>query len=958
MRVSKSDLFKKGLGVGIVALFIVAAFVPSINASNSEETNVISGSYKTVTKTPTSTMEVVKETVDKYLKMGENIYKRETIDDGSHCSPQPVLGDNEVFGLWIRIVYNGNEFLEKVDINPQMIRGKLTDPKYRTPIKFDVDDDPEYDIEAGFGFFRYGIDEIHEDGSTTNHDAWAIAFDFYQIDSQLDDQLGEIEVWQEFRVNLALIKNKNNAAEKSAPSNSNILPQITKKTHSSQSVLEQLQKKLANTMRQTGFAIIHKLLNNILNHLEMKGSKKIMPRDDKTKPMSADEDYIVTRVGYRSIAGQKIPLKFEKTFVVDRGTIFRPFVFQHEMNPNDIVGTASNDVMFGFQAYRAGHSSPSYDVEFDVNFDPAVYTVTQFIPRSGKIVYYYHNIGAGDPLDITFSSNLLKGGDPDEEEEGTLSLTLSLDTPSAVAGSGKWMIFDPKIINDGSPLGGKFVYAASHKFDVGFTVNSPRFEEKIEISGIPKSAVFSWGVDVDVNIVQGELLEVEVEGFADLTMSSTLDDIIVYYPKSDPDHPDVTCLRVTDIPSSRELRAGASLAIDNGSMLKLDIGGFVQHDMSSQLGDITLYWPKADPYDPDAVFINVPGGSFSSSGKTSADATLYVDLDDFTNPNNYIYAKAERTSSSDFGEINFYFPNIDVPIVQVYDIPGNALARGKFEWNKLQGYARAQRLSSSGNKDPINVNLVFDAFILSNELRIGNGHIQTDFKIAEDGFFKFDTSNDMLGNTFEVSNSDTGDSLVIDAGTISAENFEADWDLDTSGQQIEVEELALTGSLNAFKNFNISIDLDGKNVDFEGDWSMGEEGSFEIDFYQDENIVLDFDLGNASDDIELNGLVELKNDLHFDMSWKWKQGEWGDHAYFKINENTNEANLEEMNLYFTYKDTWGAEITLHNAGLYVCLEWCWYNNKLYTWPVIEVYGTLDFWVLLDWLTNYEWYEIA
>ena len=94
MRVSKSNLFKKGLGVGIVALFIVAAFVPSINASNSEETNVISGSYKTVTKTPTSTMEVVKETVDKYLKMGENIYKRETIDDGSHCSPQPVLGDN------------------------------------------------------------------------------------------------------------------------------------------------------------------------------------------------------------------------------------------------------------------------------------------------------------------------------------------------------------------------------------------------------------------------------------------------------------------------------------------------------------------------------------------------------------------------------------------------------------------------------------------------------------------------------------------------------------------------------------------------------------------------------------------------------------------------------------------------------------------------------------------------
>ncbi|MCK5112070.1 MAG: hypothetical protein KAQ84_00880, partial [Thermoplasmatales archaeon] len=786
MRKSKSDILKKGLGAGIAVLFIVVAFAPSINASvekiysnnrlidinactapsvNSEVTNIVSGSYKTITKTTTSTMEIVKETVDKYLKMDENMYKHENIDERSLYSPQPVLGNDEAFGLWVRIVYNGNEFLEKIDIDSQMIRGKLTDPKYRTPIKFDVDDDPEYDIETGFGFFQYGIDEIHEDGSTTNHGAWATAFDFYQIDSYLDDQLGEIEVWQEFHVNLALIKNKNNVVENSAPSNSQ--PQFIKKTHSLQSILKQLQKKLANMIGQTDFAVIHKLLNNVLNHPKM-GCSKTLLREDKIKPLPADEDYIVTRVGYRSDAGQKIPLKFEKTFAIERGTIFRPFVFQHEMNPNDIIGTASNDVMFGFQVYRAGYSSPSYNVEFDVNFDPAVYTVTQFIPRSGKITYYYHNVGTGDPLDITFSSNLLKGGDPNEEEEGTLSLTLTLDTPNVVTGFGKWMIFDPKIIGDNSPLGGKFVYAASHKFDVGLTVSSPRFEEKIEIRGIPKSAVFSWGVDTDINIVQGELIDVEVEGYAGLTMSSTLDDVIVYYPKSDPDNPDVTCLRVSDIPSSRELRAGASLNIDNGSMLKLDIGGFVQHDMSSQLGDITLYWPKADPYDPDSVFINVPGGSFSSSGKTSADATLYVDLDDFTNPDNYVYAKAERTSSSDFGEINFYLPNVEIPIVQVYEIPGNALAEGKFEWNKLQGYARAQRSSPSGNKDPIKVNLVFDTLILGNELRIGNGHIQTDFKIAEDGFFKFDTTNDMLGNTFEVSNSATGNSLVIDAGTISA----------------------------------------------------------------------------------------------------------------------------------------------------------------------------------------------
>jgi len=950
----KSYLIKRELGVGIIALLIIMAFIPSLEANNFRKTNVVSNNNEFIIQPSASTIEIVKETVDKYLKIDKNLYDNKDITEQSLTSPQPLLGGNEAFGLWVRINYNDNEFLGKVDINPQMIRGKLTDPKYRTPIKFNVDDDPGYDIETGFGFFQYGIDEIQEDGSSRNHNAWATAFDFYQIDSYLDNQLGEIEIWQEFHVNLALIKNKNNA-ENFKQLNDKILPKLTECIKSLQITLDKIQNQ-PKTIRYSSLSRILKLMNGVSNIIEVK-SQEIINSADIIKPLAADEDYIVTRVGFRSNEGQKIPLKFEKTLAIDRGTIFRPYVFQHEMNPYDIIGTASNDVMFGFQAYRAGISTPAYDVEFNVNFNPAVYTVTQFIPRTGRIIYYYHDVGSGEPLDITFSSNLIKGGDQDEEEEGTLSLTLTLDTPLEVAGSGKWMIFDPKIIGDTSPLGGKFVYAASHKFDVGFTINSPRFEEKIEIRGVPKNAIFSWGVDTEIEIMQGELIEVEVEGFADLTMSSTLDNIIIYYPKSKPDESDVTCLRVEDIPSSRELRAGASLKIDKGNMLKLDIGGFVQHDMSSQLGDIILYWPKADSNDPDAVFINVPGGSFSSSGRTSAKATLYVDPDDFYNPNNYIYANAERTASSDFGEINFYLPNIDTPIVKVYDIPGNALARGKFEWNRLQGYARTQRSSSGGNIDPIKVNLVFDKLILSNELRIGNGHIQTDFKIAEDGFFKFDTSNDMLGNTFEVINKETGDSLAINAGTISAENFEADWNLDTTGQQIEVEELAFTGSLKAFKNFNISIDLEGKNVDFKGNWLMGEEGNLEIDFNQEKNTILNFDLGNDSNDIELNGYVELDKDLHFDISWKWKQGEWGDHAYFKINENTNKANLKEINFYFIYKDSWGANVTLYNAGIYVCIEWCWYNGKLYTWPVIKVYGTLDFWIKLDWLTNYKWYEV-
>jgi hypothetical protein len=949
----KNYLIKREFGVGIAALLLLLAFIPFVNAYNFDEITTVALSNKSINTT--DSLDKVKESVDNYFAMDENLYEVNEADTEADRTPQPKLGGNEAFGLWIRIVYNDKEFLEKIDINPQLIRGKLSDPKYRTPVKFNVDDDPGYDIETGFGFFEYGIDEIQEDGTYINHDAWATAFDFYQIDSLLKNQLGEIEIWQEFHVNLALIKNKH-GPKNIQVTNSKVQSKLSTTLISFKRIIEHFENRL-QIISQTPFKHLYTIVNTLYNYMYIKSSIT-KPSETQIQPLAADEDYIVTRVGYRSEEGQKIPLKFEKTFAMDRGSIFRPSVFQHEMNPYDIIGTASNDVMFAFQAYGAGNNSPSYDVEFDVNFEPAVYTITQFVPRTGRVIYYYHDVGAGDPLDITFSSNLLKGGDPDEEKEGTLSLSLTVDTPHEVTGSGKWMLFDPKIIGDHEPIGGKFVYAASHNFDVGFTVNSPRFEEKVEIRGIPKSAIFSWGIDTEIDIVKGKLIKVEVEGFADLTMSSPLSEIIVYYPKAEPDTPDITCMHVCNIPSSRELRTGASLNINKGSMLKMDIGGFVQHDISSQLGDITLYWPKADPYDPDAVFIQVPGKSFSNSGRTSALATLYVDPDDFSNPNNYIYANVERTASSDFGEINFYLPDVDIPIVKVYDVPGDAYARGRFEWNKLQGYARAQRSSSGGNVDPIKVNLVFDELLLSNELRIGNGHLQTDFKIAENGFFKFDTSNDMLGNTFKVTNNVTKDSLELNAGTISADNFEAGWTLDTAGDQIEIEELDLSGSLNLLKNFNISIDLEGKNVNFDGSWAIGEEGNFEVDFYQDENVLLDFDLSNDSKDIELKGYVELDKDLHFDMSWKWKQGEWGDHAYFKINENTNKANLKEINFYFTYTDNWGANITLYNTGIYVCIEWCWYNGKLYTWPVIKVFGTLDFWIKLDWLTNYKWFEVV
>jgi len=884
MSMGKCYQNKKEFGVGIVVILLIIAMIPSINAGyfksdNSNELIINSKEYINNNRA-----QIVSNCLNAASKIqqAENNNFDTFVDeiDENRDSHQPLLGSNEVFGLWIRIVYQDKEILEKMDINPKTIRGKLSDPGYRTPMKFNVDDDAEDDIETGFGFFRYGIDEITESG-TKDHSAWATAFDFMQINNGLDDQLGEIEIWQEFHVNLGLIKNKGLDISTDYSTNYNIFPKNTVVKNILEHLLFLIQGRIEDN------PLLSTLFYKLNDYLQESKNEKIF--ENNKNSLAANEDYFVTRVGFHSQEGQKIPFRFEKTFSIAKDNIFRPFIFQHEMDPNDIISTASNDVMFGFQSYKEGQSNPAYDIEFDVSFNPAVHTVTQFIPRSGKIFYYYRNVGPSDSLDIIFSSNIFKGGDSDEEKEGSLSLTLTLDTPTAVAGSGKWMSFDPQIIGDFDPFGGKFVYMASHKFDVDITANSPRFEEKIEIKGLPKKADLEWDVDVDLDV---------------------------------------------------------------GGMTKLDVEGYVQLDMDSQLDEVIVYYPKSEPTDPDISFIKVRG--IPNYEKTGAIATLYVDPNNILNPSNYVYGKAYRDFSSNLEAIELYLPNITMPIVEITDIPSYSAVTAQLLWNKLQGFARAERYSS-GVPDPVSFNLEFDTFEVCNVLEISDGYAQGNFKIAKDGYLGFDTSKKMFSDTLEISDSAENNALSVSVDEVSANDLEVCWGLDNSGEQIKLENLGVNGFLSTLKDFQVSVSLEGKSGEFSGNWSLGEAGSFVIDFYQDENIELDIDLGDENETYDLNGYLELKNDLHFDMSWRWKQGSYGDPAFFKINEFSNEANLKEVNLYFNYNNNWGTDVTLSNAGIYVCVEWYWHNLILYIWPIIDVYGTLDLDLLLDgiWYYNVE-----
>jgi len=912
----------------------------------SKVTKVISADFKTEEKTTIGAMENLKKSVYKYLNMDQNIYVGQENVQSSINMPW-ILPTSTIFEWWVRLVYNGSIFEKQLDVSINDFQQKfLKHPLYSEDVFFNIDDDLENDIKVSFGFYW---ETILNTKTNVEHKSLEDMIKVRQINNGPSNLTAGLEVWSEIHVNWGLVDESSVNGYISSQSNQmqgsqQMIPQSIK----SCSLFTQLMQQIVRQRTNIEFGPLQSpiggtLVNSQENNIQSQPVQN-------PEPLAADNDYFAVGVGYRTAPGDRIPLYVEKRFAFAKENLFSPTIFQQVMK-TESSGVDPLELLYGFRAWNGSTNTLKYDIAFSVGFSPFVTLTTQFIPLGGYIYYKfdvesYHN----SEIKITYSSDINVGGG-----DGT-SLSLVFDKiDDNMAKTGRWMSFGLRR----DPHG--FDYEANAIFNVAVIVDSPWFSQKVKLNGLPKTISYSWKIfdDFEVTFVQGELFYVNVRGYADLTMSSPISEIIVYYPKlRDPTEPDVTFLKVKNIPSSRKLEAKATLNIQNGSMLRIDANGYVDLTKSGSLGDITVYYPKADPDDPDVVLMKVPAGSINSQ-RVSAEATLYVDADNFSNLNNYVYGKIQRQADSNFNEMDFYLPSVATPIVQITDIPANAYATGTFWWNQLKGFGRAERSSASQNPDPVHFNLVFDTLTLSDVLSIGDGHIQTDFQIAKDGYFKFDTSHDILGNTFSVGNSATSNSFSIGASTVSAQNFEAAWGLNTSGPQLQVENLALTGTLNALNNFNIAVNLNGKNVNFQGDWSLGESGGFSIDLQQNEDVRIDLiHLDNYSGRLDLNGYVILSNTLHYDMSWKWKQGEsLEDPGYFKINEGTNQPNLKTIHFDFIYKDEsgqnrWGADVDLTNFALYICVKWYW-QSGFHIWPVIQVSGQLN----LDVLLNYNWYHV-
>ena len=915
--------------------------------SKPKETKVSSADFKAVEKTSTGAMENLKKSVYNYLNMDENIYGSQENVQSSINMPW-ICPTSNIFEWWVRLKYNGETFEKQLDVSITDFQQKfLKHPLYCEDVFFNIDADPEDDVKVSFGFYW---ESILNTKTNVEHKSLESMVRVRQLNGGPSDLYAGLEVSSEIHINWGLV-DESSVDGYISSSQSNQMPgsqQMIPKAIKSGSLLMQLMEQRIGQRTNIGFGPLQNPMGGTLVNSQ-RNNVQSQPVQNP-EPLPADNDYFSVGVGYRTAPGDRIPLYTEKRFAFAKENLFSPTIFQQVMK-TEPSGVDPLELLYGFRSYDGSTNALKYDIAFSVGFSPFVTLTTQFIPLGGYIYYHFDTDSLyNNEIKITYSSDIHVG-----DGDG-VSLSLVFDKiDNNMAQTGRWMSFGLRR----DPHG--FDYEASNIFNVAVIVDSPWFSQKVKLNGLPKTVSYEWKIfdDFEVTFVQGELFYVNVRGYADLTMSSPINEIIVYYPKlKDPNEPDVAFLKVNNIPSSRKLEAKATFSIQNGSMLRIDANGYVDLTKSGPLGDITVYYPKANPEDPDVALMRVPAGSINSQ-RVSAEATLYVDADNFSNMDNYVYGKIQRQADSNFNELDFYLPSVATPIVQITDIPANAYATGTFWWNQLKGFGRAERSSASQNPDPVHFNLEFDTLTLSDVFSIGDGHIQTDFKIAEDGYFKFDTAHDVLGNTFSVGNSATGNSFAIGASTVSAQNFEAAWGLNTSGPQLQVENLALTGTLNALNDFDVAIALDGENVDFTGDWSIGETGGFSIDLQQNADVRIDLiNLDNASGLFDLNGYVILSSNLHYDMSWKWKQGSsLEDPGYFKINEGTNEPNLKEIGLYFTYKDgsgqdRWGVDATLTNFAVYICVKWYW-QDGFHIWPVIEVNGQLD----LDVLLNYNWYHV-
>lgn len=742
---------------------------------------------------------------------------------------------------YIRIVYNGQSFLKEVPVDISDFRDKfLKHPEYGEIISFNVDGDPEDDVEVIVGFYWSLIRD--ENGNDVKSLEKRTQVRLLQSGNYISDSDGSFEVWSELHVNYGLIKN----------------------VKSYSSPFADVLNRVLNKMER--FPKITNLLSIILSHC------CVTTKRETFQPLVVDDsDSFSLGSGFRSPAGETIPRYVEKRFAFGRDSLFSPTIYQQSMDPGSAKGISSIELLYGYQAYEAQSQEPSYDIGFAVGYDPAVYVKTKFVPRNGFVYYFFNDESSrSDETTVSFIADINKGSG----ESSSLSLLFE-DIDQSLAVDGRWMCLDVNITHDNEPFGGSMHYLGSHQFTIDVLLDTPLFAEKIQLDRLPTLLDISWDFDLDFVLVP--LVYLNARGEFDIDMNEQIGSISIFYPVTSQLPQESVFLRVPQgLPRSTHVEAEASVQLDIGNMQSSSnyVQGHISHECSESVPIIEAFLPEADvgiPLDsgdePIVRITDIPA-------RSGIDGKLYW---------NRLQGSVTLTRNSDGPpdpiEVQLSYGN--------YSVKDTLQLRNGYVDTAFH-LAEAGYFSLDTSKEVVSNNLVLQ------NVKTGNG-IELSIGAASADDFRVDWN--LAGGLEELSLNDIKFKGLIDRIKDLVLNLHyqgkstslsLDWDLGEEGifkVAVEQEE-DLFIDFSQFGLNSSTIFFDGGltiseliELDLSWKWQQGEgseggsvdPGYFSINKYNDESILKNVDLVFIY--MDSYGINLTLSDLQFYLDLEWWKGD-------------------------------------------------------------------------------------
>jgi hypothetical protein len=304
--------------------------------------------------------------------------------------------------------------------------------------------------------------------------------------------------------------------------------------------------------------------------------------------------------------------------------------------------------------------------------------------------------------------------------------------------------------------------------------------------------------------------------------------------------------------------------------------------------------------------------------------------------------------SSDIGEVSLSLYGSTTPFITVTNFPKSIRLLGFIDVPNLNGYVVASKVSDATTT--ISVPIKFDKWLITGNLKIDNGYGQVSFNLpGSDGSqvsVGLDTNNNALFG-LDVTVVDTQTStqvLFVSVDAIATDNFLLSFDSAGGG----VSNFSLSGMITELKDIIVNVDYQGLNFDITGSWTLGEQGSFNIEV----NKVVELSLN----DIDAGGFIlsgSLKLNPGSKVSLQWQRGDPG---FFIVETDDVQAEVE-----VTFGSKYDSDLYMYakvvlNPNCYLKCDWDWGETGHFTFFTRELFKEFDFEVLYKYESSQNEYQ--